>query len=130
MTTIREANVRSLRNLVILTNKEAFKFNERRDTCVLTSYALHSVLQQIGFSSSLLRVEAGIFPDDRRCCGTILGSGPLNRNASKPGMWKGHLVVVVGDQWLLDATLDQANKDEWPNTARVGPIVVELTSRF
>jgi hypothetical protein len=27
-------------------------------------------------------------------------------------MWKGHLVVVIGNDWLLDATIDQADKPE------------------
>jgi hypothetical protein len=34
----------------------------------------------------------------------------------------GHLAVAIEDEWLLDPTLDQANKKEWPRSMRVGPL--------
>jgi hypothetical protein len=50
---------------------------------------------------------------------------------AEPGMWHGHLAVAIGDAWLLDATLDHANKpDEWPPEAFVGPVVVKLNEKF
>jgi hypothetical protein len=45
-------------------------------------------------------------------------------------MWKGHLAVLVDDKWLLDPTLDQANKKEWPHSMRVGPLAVRLEEKF
>ena len=45
-------------------------------------------------------------------------------------MWRGHLAVVVEDEWLLDPTLDQANKKKWPRSMRVGPLTVQLAEKF
>ena len=60
-------------------------FSGSRDTCILTSFALHDVLQRLGYSSRPLRIEAAVFPDDRKLYGTILGSlngcGVLQRPA-------------------------------------------------
>jgi hypothetical protein len=119
-------------NLVTTANREAAKFNGSRDTCVLTSYALHNVLQRLGYKSRPLRIEAAVFPDDRKFCGTILGgwTEPGPRRAASPGKWWGHLAVIVEDDWLLDPTLDQANKKEWPRSMRVGPLAVRLPPKF
>jgi hypothetical protein len=119
---------RRLQDLVELTNQEACAFNGDRGFCISTSFALCHVLQQLGFDSRPLRIEAAVFPDDRRLGGT--GLGRSIRSAAAPGTWSGHLAVVIGDEWLLDATIDQANNDEWPPAARVGPIVVRLTKKF
>jgi ribonucleoside-diphosphate reductase alpha chain len=32
--------------------------------------------------------------------------------------------------WLLDPTLDQANKKEWPPSMRVGPLAIRLEEKF
>jgi hypothetical protein len=118
-------------DLVNLTNEEAFAFTGKRDTCVLTSHALNFVLRELGFTSRLLRIEAAVFPNDKRMCGTILGSQPPSRKAAAPrGMWNGHVGVVIGKTWLLDPTLDQANKDEWPHNTHVGPMVMRLNEQF
>jgi hypothetical protein len=118
--------------LVAIANRVAAKFNGSRSTCVLTSFALHDVLQRLGYNSRPLRIEAAVFPDDRKLCGTILGawSEPGARRAASPGMWQGHLAVVVEDCWLLDPTLDQANKKEWPRSMRVGPLAIRLPEKF
>jgi hypothetical protein len=119
--------------LVTIANRVAVEFNDgSRDTCVLTSFALHNVLQRLGYNSRPLRIEAAVFPDDRKLCGTVLGgwSEPGSRRAASPGMWRGHLAVVVEDDWLLDATIDQANKKEWPRSMRVGPLTVKLSEKF
>jgi hypothetical protein len=47
-----------------------------------------------------------------------------------PANGGGHLAVVVEDEWLLDPTIDQANKKEWPRSMCVGPLVVRLTKEF
>jgi hypothetical protein len=117
-----------LQDLVVLTNAEAFACNGSRDTCISTSFALSHVLQQLDYNARPLRVEAAVFPDDRKVYGTLLGRP--SRQAAEPGMWYGHLAVAIDKEWLLDATIDQANKDEWPAGAHVGPIVVWLTAEF
>ena len=72
--------------LVTLTNRIAFEFNGSRSTCVLTSFALHDVLQRVGYSSRPLRIGAAVCPDDRKFYGTILGSLNDCRRAASPGM--------------------------------------------
>jgi hypothetical protein len=59
--------------LVTIANRVAAKFNRSRDTWILTSFALDNVLQRLGFDSRPLRIEAAVFPDDRKFYGTILG---------------------------------------------------------
>ena len=106
-----------LQRIVSLANHASLKFNnEERATSILTSYALNEVLRRLGYSSYPLRVQAKVYPDDKKLFGTILGAIPKGdfREAARPDMWRGHLVVAIEDVWLLDATLDQANKtEEW-----------------
>jgi hypothetical protein len=116
--------------LVELTNQVAAEFNQSLDCCVLTSFALHDVLRRLGYNSRLLRIEAAVFPDAPKLIGTILGSVRGPKRAASPDKWWGHLAVVVDNQWLLDATLDQANKSEWPRSMRVGPLAVRLSEKF
>ena len=119
--------------LVTTTNRVAAKFNGSRDTCILTSFALNNTLQRLGYNSRPLRIEAAVFPDDRKLYGTILGGWRepgCRRRAASPGKWWGHLAVVVGDEWLLDPTIDQANKKEWPQAIHVAPLAVRLTKEF
>ena len=120
------------RELVTIASRIAFEFNGSRDTCILTSFALNDVLQRLGYSSRPLRVEAAVFPDAPKAVGTILGwtNPPGRRRAAKPDHWWGHLAVLVDEMWLLDATLDQANKQEWPRSMRVGPLAVRLSENF
>src|SRR5262245_19885501 len=122
--------LQKFQELVTIANREAFKFSGLRATCVLTSFALHDALQRLGFNYRLLRIQATVTPDDyRKLGGTILGGfGPcgFRRPAAPPGIWSGHLAVVVDDEWLLDPTLDQANKKEWPRSMRIGPLAVWL----
>ena len=69
----RSTATAEFQQLVAITNRVAAKFNRLRDTCVLTSFALDNVLQRLGFDSRPLRIEAAVFPDDRKFYGTILG---------------------------------------------------------
>jgi hypothetical protein len=122
-----------LQKIVSLTNAVALDFHGGdRSTCVLTSYALNNVLQRLGYNSRPLRVEAKVFPGSRQLVGTILGGRPNGcfRKAAGPGMWHGHLAVAIEDAWLLDATVDQANKPEWPSSSWVGPVAVRLNDAF
>jgi hypothetical protein len=100
------------------------------DSCILSSYALVDVLKTKGYDAFPLRVETGVFPSSRRHIGTILGPRSREgRTAAGKGMWAGHLVVGVGHKWLLDPTLDQANKDEWDGL-EVEPVTVALSTGF
>jgi hypothetical protein len=132
MPLIQRIAVANFQKLVAIANRVAAEFNGAHDTCVLTSFALHDALRRLGYSSRLLRIEAAVFPDDHKLSGTILGGWrePGRRRAAPPGKWWGHLAVVVDDEWLLDPTLDQANKREWPRSMRVGPLAVRLSKDF
>jgi hypothetical protein len=127
----RGAAVTRFQDLVELTNAEAFKFTGSRSTCVLTAHALNFVCQRLELSSRVLRIESAVFPNEQKLCGTILGAQSRERReAASPGNWWGHLGVVIDEKWLLDATLDQANKREWPRDAHVGPMAVRLPAKF
>ena len=120
----------NFQKLVIVAKQVATKFNKSRSTCVLTSFALTDALRRLGYGSRPLRIEAAVFPDDRKLYGTILGSLNGCRRAAAPDMWHGHLAVVVDDEWLLDPTIDQANKKELPRSMRVGPLAIQLPGEF
>jgi hypothetical protein len=77
-------------------------------------------------------VEAASFPDDPRLYGAILGRrGSGGRRAPK-GYWKGHLVVCIGQSWLLDPTLDQINtRTQWADAGiGVEPVATSLAPEF
>jgi hypothetical protein len=118
-----------LQMLVAIANVVSRSFNRGyRSTCILTSYALDDVLRRMGINSYPLRVEGAVSPNEVGLKGTLLGRP--GGKAAKPGMWNGHLVVAIEKEWLLDPTLDQANRREWPACARVGPAVVKLNDEF
>jgi hypothetical protein len=122
----------AFQELVTTANRVAADFNGARDTCILTSFALHDVCKRLGYNSRPLRIEAAVFPDDPKLHGNILGAWRTDgrRRAAAPDKWWGHLGVLVEDKWLLDPTLDQANKREWPRDMRVGPLAVRLEEKF
>jgi hypothetical protein len=117
-----------LQMLVTIANAVSRSFNRCRNTCILTSYALDDVLRRLGMHSYPLRVKAAVSPNELGLKGTLLGRP--GGKATKPGMWNGHLAVAIEKEWLLDPTLDQANRREWPACARVGPAVVKLNDEF
>jgi hypothetical protein len=124
-----------LRKILALTHDVSLEFNHGyRDTCVLTSYALTNVLRRLGADAYPLRVETGAFPRCKKLGGIVLGriDPPLGapRTRSEPGFWKGHLVVAIGKEWLLDATLDQVNNESWPPSAWVSPALLRLSNDF
>ncbi len=45
-------------------------------------------------------------------------------------MWHGHLCVAVEAEWLLDPTLDQANRPEWGAAHRLRPLAVRVPETF
>jgi len=120
----------NLQQVVNLTNEISLEENNGgRNSCIMTSYALNNVLCRLGYDARPVRVEAAVHPNDRKLVGTILGGFPSGdrRPAAGPGGWHGHLAVAIDDLWLLDPTLDQANKEEWPRDAWVKPLAVKVT---
>ena len=77
-----------------------------------------------------MRVECGVFPDDREQIATILGHRRRRLLKSEEGMWDGHLAVAIGDEWLLDATIDQANKPHWGPDVGMDPVALALPAGF
>ena len=117
-------------SIVDAVNVEAFAMTGTRSTCALASHALAHVLGRLGYLVYPLRVEVAVHHrTDRTFCGTLLGRDPWGRQAAEPGAWHGHLVVVVEMEWLLDPTLDQANKPEW-GAHHVRPLAVPLPGSF
>ncbi len=106
-------------------NESAFTILGSRDHCILSAHALSAILRD-SFPVRLARVTLGIFPNDRKYLASVLGSdgcgGP--RYKADEGMWKGHLAVLVDEQWLCDSTSDQSNRPG----IKLPPLVVKLHS--
>ena len=60
-----------------------------------------------------------------RFSAACVAAGEPQAPACGGGIWQ-----VVEDKWLLDPTLDQANKKEWPRSMRVGPLAIRLPGEF
>jgi hypothetical protein len=132
--------IEELKAIVMLANRVACGFNEGDlDTCILTSYALAAALTDLGYADARpVRVEAGSFPDDDKLYGAVLGRlhhdpGSLRRHA-RDGYWCGHLAVCIGQNWLLDPTLDQSNYSngtQWANAGvGVEPVAASIPPKF
>lgn len=121
----------TLHKICTLTNSCALKYNGCLDTCISTSYALSHVLKKKGFDAKPYRIEAVVRPDDELnyLPGVALGSKEKCKSAG-PGYWHGHLGVCVGKKWLLDPTLDQANKENWGDHLKVKPVTIPLFPEF
>lgn len=94
--------------------------------CILAAAATRDILQAKGWNADVLRVSATVIPphDRRDLGGIILGSdGDGTRmSAAGPGEWRGHLVAIADNRWLLDPTLDQ--------TGRASPMVFEFPDEW
>ena len=112
-----------------LANRVGREINGRPDMCVLMSAALLDVLAKLGIPAEPLRVTAGVHCSKsrhrREWHGVVLGSDGAGERLPKAsvGAWYGHLVVIVLGRYLLDATLDQANKHPW---LRAEPFAAEI----
>lgn len=99
-------DIEMLRRLCRLVNREVFAVCEVRNSCILTSATLRDVLEQLGIEATLMRVETLGFGSKGL---VILGSDGDGRRlpAAQPGVWRGHVVVIAAQRFLMDATLDQ-----------------------
>jgi hypothetical protein len=98
----------ALREINAIANELAFEETGVRNTCIYTSAALCDALVRLGYRARMLRVEAAYYPPCD-CCGGVLGfrGDGTRQTAAAPGMWGGHVAVVVDETYLLDPTLDQ-----------------------
>jgi hypothetical protein len=108
----------------LLANREIFRYYGSHHSCVFSTGVICELLAHFGIKAEPLRVEAGIFPDDRKLPGCVLGSSGdgTRRPAAKPDHWQGHLVSLVENRYLIDTTLDQADRH-----LNARPVVIDLT---
>ena len=107
----------------LLTNREIRRYYGRADCCVFAVGVVCDVLSHFSIQAVPLRVELGIFPDERKLHGCVLGRIESSKKASRD-MWAGHLTTLIGNRYLLDSTTDQANKGNRHLGAR--PLVIDL----
>lgn len=112
--------------LTLLVNETAYDYYEHRNSCIASSYCLSHVLGELGFKASPVKASTFIWPKSKQGHGCSIGreAGYPTRRKSKPGMWNGHLSVMVEDKWIADPTLDQC-RNEFMNPE---PLVFELKS--
>jgi hypothetical protein len=118
---------RELIDILMCVNRCSFAELGYRNSCILTSHALDYVLRQLGYTSKVLRISATVYPIDQRLTGVALGLDSYgNGRRPKAGKdhWHGHVAVLVNNRWLLDPTLDQANRD----SINVTPVAFEMTT--
>lgn len=126
---MQEQSVIDLVYFAKLANAVAQQYNDGdRGTCILTTFAVIHVLRDFGLDARPLRVTCGIFPNDRKHAGAILGAldGCMEKRSS--GKWRGHLAVIVDNAWLVDATSDQCNF-RWGDEVGLDPVVEEVRMR-
>jgi hypothetical protein len=111
-----------LKGFCQLVNREIRRYYGRPDSCVFSTAVIVEVLTHFNLKAEPLRVEAAVFPEDRKRHGCILGSfgDGTRRSAAGKGMWLGHLVTLVAGYYLLDSTIDQVK------VPGVQPIVLDL----
>jgi hypothetical protein len=87
-----------------------------RESCILCSLAVRDFLFRAGFHSAELRPVVFIIMAQKN--GTLLHSlgigNPAGPDPRIKDRWDGHAVVVV-DRWLIDTTLFQASRKQWPS---------------
>jgi hypothetical protein len=104
----------ALREINAIANALSFEENGFHNSCIYTSAALSDALVRLGYQARMLRVEAAVYPPCTCCHGSLLGfrGDGTRRPAASPGMWNGHVAVVVDETYLLDPTLDQVEGAE------------------
>jgi len=83
--------------------------------CILCSLTVRDFLQDIGFKGARVQPVAFVVRTDTKAGKTLhsLGIGVPQDQRQLKGKWNGHLVVIV-DDWLIDTTLYQAQRPQWP----------------
>ncbi len=111
-----------------LANTEIYRYYGSRGSCIFSSATVCQVLTHFGFKAEPLRIEAGLFHDDPKSYGCVLGNSGdgTRRAAAGQDMWSGHLASTprFNGVYLLDSTIDQAN-DNNPHL-KAQPIVIDL----
>lgn len=112
--------------ITLLVNETAFDYYKKKNSCIASSFCLSYVLSELGFTAHPIKASTFIWPKSKNGHGCSLGreAGEGSGRAAKPGMWNGHLSVLVGGKWIADPTLDQC-KNRFMNPE---PIVFELQS--
>lgn len=91
-------------------------------TCVVTNRPLWEFADAHGYWPELGTEE---YPID----GYAVGVGLASRRGPVPEVWPGHLVVIAERKWLLDFSLDQANRPDYG--MEVGaPVVISVDEAF
>lgn len=91
--------IEQLQDAVTAAHDCAVRAFGREDTCIKTSVGLANAL-----GAELVRMSLVI------CRGGVLSLCGVGDDL--PGKWAGHLVVVVNNKYLLDATVSQFNRGE------------------
>jgi hypothetical protein len=122
----RADHLASLSKFCLLANKIILAFYGERGSCIFSTAIVCDVLAHYGFDTRPLRVQATVLPTKPRELGCTLGSnGDGSRQpAAGNGKWRGHLVTLVDNQYIVDTTLDQVNDTE-PHL-RAEPVVIHL----
>lgn len=107
-------------------NQEIFRYYGSRGSCIFSTGVICEVLAHFGFQAEPIRVETGLFHDDPKSHGCVLGSSGdgTRRPAAGKDMWAGHLASIANERYLIDTTLDQANENNPHLHAK--PIVIDL----
>ena len=109
-----------LSTIVAVTHKLSRDDHACRSNCGLTAYALSDVLQRLGANAYPLIVEVEVFARSTKPTGPVLGA--MTDTPTQPN---GHIVVAIGEEWLLDPTQAHMDEETW-----VEPIVLGLNNGF
>ena len=131
----RQPDVAPLLRAARFVHDAAYAESGRRNTCIFSSAALTDILVALGYTATMVRVETTVFasPAHQRRLkqrwggATTLGSfgDGSRRPAAKPGMWSGHVAVLVTagpgftQPVLCDPTIDQTGFVRGPVAVRV-----------
>lgn len=120
----------NLKRICVIANREALKECGHRSTCILTSAALHYALSELGYMVRPVRIRASVHSQGPKQYGVVLGSDGDGERLpkAKKDHWHGHLAVVVNEEFLVDATVDQTVEAE--SWIKMGPFVGRVTPRW
>jgi hypothetical protein len=89
--------------------------DKSKRSCVLASLAVRDFLQATDFASATtMSVATALFAERGTTRLHSVGIGAPHDHRVVDGDWCGHMVVTV-DGWLIDTTLYQALRPQWPD---------------